>query len=283
MSNLYFLTTNLFEYPEGEYSSIKILKSINNCDFNLAINQSDTVLKNLCYLKNNSTVENVKNDIFISEQFIKLLSCVAKYWLSITNQEFSNSWLVLQDVLDYLRSIKKFHKKRNLTVNFIEKQFVALESSYPYRLFSSVGIVVDYYKCSVCGLDIDSFECTHLKGELYNGDIAYGIANEILHFDHCALVENPLDKRCAIAIEDNSEQFGVQRSLSEYVNKGRLLPFNFKNIEVISYKKNNPDYIDLPRNSRCYCGSNIKFKKCCITKKMVDHNHYKFIHGELIA
>ncbi|MDY4370012.1 hypothetical protein SNR26_20110 [Pectobacterium brasiliense] len=76
-----------------------------------------------------------------------------------------------------------------------------------------------------------------MKGELYNGGIAYGIANKILHFDHCALVENPLDKRCAIAIEDNSEQFGVQKNLSEYMNNGKLPPFGFKNIEIISYKK----------------------------------------------
>jgi len=283
VSDLYFLKTNSFEYPDGECLSTEILTSINRCDFNIAINQADAFLRKLSDLKGSSTVEKVKSDIFISEQFIKLLSYVAKYWLAITRQEFSNSWLVLQDILDYLRCIKKFHKKRNLVVNFIEKQFIALESSYPYRLFSSVGIVVDYYKCSVCGLDIDSFECTHLKGELYNGEIAYGIANRILHFDHCALVENPLDKRCAIPIEDNSEQFGVQKDLSEYVNKGKLPPFGFKNIEIISYRKDNPDYIDLPRNAPCFCGSNIKFKKCCISKKMIEHKHFEFIHGQLFA
>ncbi|MDG0802561.1 hypothetical protein [Pectobacterium polaris] len=91
MSNLYFLKTNLFEYPDGECSSIEILTSINRCDFNIAINQTDAFLRKLSDLKGSSTVEAVKNDIFISEQFIKLPSCVAKYWLAITSQGFSNS------------------------------------------------------------------------------------------------------------------------------------------------------------------------------------------------
>jgi len=280
---LYFLKTNSFECPDGEYFSIEILTLVNQCDFNTAINQADIFLLKLSELKKISSVEEVKNDIFISEQFIKLLSYVAKYWLAITNQEFSDSWLVLQDVLDYLRSIKKFHEKRNVVVNFIEKQFIALESSYPYQLFSSIGVVVDYYKCSVCGSDIDSFECEHLKGELYNGEVAYGVANKILHFDHVALVEDPLDKRCAVAIDDNSEQFGVQMNMSEYINKGKLQPFSFKNIEAISYKKNNPDYVNLPRNARCFCGSDLKFKKCCISKRKIEHKHFEFIHGQLIA
>lgn len=280
---MYFLKTNSFEYSDSEYYSLAILRSINQCEFNLAINTADIFLAKLNELKGTYSLEEVKNDIFISEQFIKLLSCVAKYWLAITSQKFSNSWLVLQDVLDYLRSIKKFHEKRNLVVNFIEKQFIALESSYPYQLFSSIGIVVDYYKCSVCGCDLDSFECEHLKGELYNGNVAYGIANKILHFDHVALVEKPLDKRCVIAIEDNSEQFGVQMNLSKYINKAKLQPFSFKNIEVISYKKNNPDYVNLPRNARCFCGSNLKFKKCCLSKKTIEHKHFEFIHGQLIA
>jgi len=283
VSSLYFLKTNSFEYPGGECLSIEILKSINSCNFNIAINQVDDLLLKLSELKSISSTESVKNDIFISEQFIKLLLHVAKYWLAITNQKFSNSWLVLQDVLDYLRSIKKFHEKRNLVVNFIEKQFIALESSYPYQLFSSTGIVVDYYKCSVCGNDIDSFGCEHLKGELYNGEVAYGIANKILHFDHVALVENPLDKRCAISIEDSSEQFAVQMNMSEYITKAKLKPFSFKKIEIISYKKNNPDYINLPRNALCFCGSNIKFKKCCISKNQVEHKHFEFIHGQLIT
>ncbi|SFU07507.1 SEC-C motif-containing protein [Pseudoalteromonas sp. DSM 26666] len=279
---MYFLKTNSFHYPDSECISIKILTFINECDFSEAIEQANAFLSKLSYLKANSKVEKVKNDIFISEQFIKLLLYVAKYWLAITEQKFSDSWLVLQDILDYLRSIKKFHKENNLTVSFLEEQFIALESSYPYRLFSSVGIVVDHYNCSVCGLDIDSFECLHLKGELYNGDIAYGIANKILHFDHLALVENPLDKRCAIPIEDNSELFRVQKNMSKYIDKGKLLPFGFKNIETISYKKNNPDYIDLPRNTLCFCGSNIKFKKCCISKKTIEHKHFEFIHSQLI-
>lgn len=211
---MYFLKANSFEYPDGEGLSIEILKSINSCNFNIAINQADALLLKLSELKSNSLSESVKNDIFISEQFIKLLLHIAKYWLAIANQNFSNSWVILQDILDYLRSIKKFHEKRNLVVNFIEKQFIALESSYPYRIFCSTGFVVDYYKCSVCGNDIDSFDCAHLKGELYNGEIAYGIANKILHFDHIALVENPLDKRCVISIEDSSEQFAVQMNMS---------------------------------------------------------------------
>lgn len=280
---MYFLKSDSFKYPEGDRFTVEILTAINESDFNLALSQSDICLQKLNYLKENESEAAIKNDIYIAEQFFKLLSCVARYWISILANEFSNSWIILQDILDYLRSLKKFHNKENRTASYIEKQFLALEATYPYQIFSSVGIVVDYYKCSVCGLDIDSFECAHLKGELYNGDIVYGIANEILHFDHCALVDNPLDKRCVITIDDSSEQFAVQSDLSKYIYKASITPFGFKNIEIIRFKKTNPKYVDLSRNSLCFCGSNLKFKKCCISLHRIEHKHFEFIDGRLIT
>lgn len=38
----------------------------------------------------------------------------------------------------------------------------------------SVGCAVEETRCSICGRDINSMECTHHKGEKYNGNICYG-------------------------------------------------------------------------------------------------------------
>ena len=38
----------------------------------------------------------------------------------------------------------------------------------------SVGCAVEETRCSICGKDINSIECSHHKGEIYNGSTCYG-------------------------------------------------------------------------------------------------------------
>lgn len=70
-----------------------------------------------------------------------------------------------------------------------------LEKLYPYNVFVSVGVIIDQFECSICGLDIYSESCPHLPGELYRRVVARAVVKEIVGFDHVALVTDPADKR----------------------------------------------------------------------------------------
>ncbi len=267
------------KYIDAIHEILKCIDDKNYVEVNLLISTS---LSTLSVKKSRLDDESQKNQLFLYEQVFKFLESNSHYWNSIINDEFSESWNKLQDCLDYIRRIKKFSSTENLLISFFEKQLVALEETYPYTLFSSVGMVVDMYKCSLCGLDIDSLDCPHMVGELYAGEIAYGIAQgEGSYLDHVAITENPQDKRCVLnSFENNSYQFAVQRQLAEYIKDDKMKPLDFHEVSKIYYKMGNPDYKKLNRNASCFCGSDKKFKSCCINKQTVDAVHFEFIRNK---
>lgn len=214
------------------------------------------------------------NDLFVIDKFIDFLECHTFLWENILNKRFSESWISLQNSLDCLRLIKKFS---SIEVSFFEDQLIAIEGLYPYTIFSSMGLIVDRYDCSICGNDIDSFECEHIQGNLYAGVLAYGRARNILEIDHFSLVEYPKDKRCVIQYDNSSQHFRVVAELSSKVARNQISILGLCGVTTKSLKVINQEFVATERNAPCYCGSNNKFKKCCINKKFVDFTHYEFV------
>lgn len=218
--------------------------------------------------------EEFLNDLFVINRCADLLAAYLKLWEEIIGGKFSSSWCSLQDAMDAIRPIKKFSK---LDVSFFEDQLTVLENAYPYRIFASVGIIVDRFVCNICGHDIDALECPHIAGELYSGTLAVGIAQNIVSLDHVSMVENPEDKRCVVSYDDESEHFRLVRYLSNTLQTKKVRISDFRHVELSSQVISNPDYVALGRNEKCFCGSGIKFKKCCIAKTEFQRNHFRFV------
>lgn len=218
--------------------------------------------------------EAVLNDLYVLGRFVKLIERYGLLWDTIVARQFSASWSYVQDVLDLLRLIKRFS---SLDVSFFENQILELEEAYPYNVFFSIGATVRYFECSICGRDIDSDQCLHVKGQLYRGEMAYGIAREMGHLDHISAVPNPDDKRCVVVYEDTAQQFALIRYISELVSSRKLRPLEFDRVDWSKRKHRNPAFAALGRNERCACGSGRKFKHCCIAKKEVEVDHAEVI------
>jgi hypothetical protein len=213
-------------------------------------------------------------DLFALESYASFLDAYRTLWERIVQQQFSASWSALQDALDYLRVIKRFS---SLQLGVFEDQLLELEKLYPYKLFLSVGITVEGFDCSICGADVDSPECPHLRGRLYKGVMAKAIARDVTAIDHIAMVANPEDKRCVISYEDSSEQFRLVRFLASLLLAGRCHPLSFSHLRMSKRRLLNPDYVKLGRNDRCFCGSGKKFKRCCELKRYVENDHVDIV------
>ncbi|MCZ6803133.1 MAG: hypothetical protein O7D86_04165 [Proteobacteria bacterium] len=101
-------------------------------------------------------------------RIVDLLSCYSTLWKKLTRQEFTSSWDSLQDSLDLLRLIKKFlDEEAYNNFRFFEYQLKQLERLYPYHYFFSMGATINWVECNICGKDMDSMDCDHLRGELY--------------------------------------------------------------------------------------------------------------------
>ncbi len=228
--------------------------------------------------------DEVLNEVYVLNRIVDLLGSYSTTWRNIAEAKFANSWGSLQGTLDHLRSVKKF-SNGNCTriVDFFENQLIELEKLYPYNVFFSMGAKVDWFECSLCGKDIDSLECEHVKGELYRGKLAYGIAKNIGYIDHVGVVKYPADKCCVVQYDDDGSQFQMVRYLSGLLTSRKLKPLSFHHLEFSKRMEKNPEFKKLPRNEICFCGSGKKFKKCCIDKKFVEFDHIDIMPREINA
>lgn len=276
-----FITSEVeFLYRKSKPSIKKLLYFLNHLSFQECREQIDQLKNDLTIAKKEykSSHEEVLNEFYVLSRFVDMLSSYCDLWMKIIKMEFSSSWNSLQDALDQLRQVKKFSSRdTNQDISFFENQLLELEKLYPYNVFCSVGITVEWFACSICGKDIDTFDCPHTKGELYQGQMAYGIAHNIIETDHVAMVKHPADKRCVVVYDDNGKQFKLIRFLSELITTNKLQPFDFGELQFSKKKVKNHEFQKKERNSPCYCGSGKKFKKCCISKEYVDGDHVDIV------
>ena len=220
-----------------------------------------------------NSADEVLNDIFVLEKYALLFEGYGRIWQQISSSQYSESWDSLQSVFDMVRIIRRFS---NIDISAVEDQLYALETAYPYNMFFSMGAVVEWFKCSICEEDMDTFSCVHRKGELYRGEMAYGIAMNV-RFDHVAIVGNPVDKRCVVSYPNESSHFDVVRYIGELFFNKKLLVSEFGGIFWGKRKIKNPEYRHLKRNDQCYCNSGRKFKRCCIGKNFIEQDHAQII------
>ncbi len=223
---------------------------------------------------NSDGPEELINDLYVIEKYLDFLQQYGQVWRLVSQREFGNSWHRLQDCLDSLRLIRKFS---GIDILQFEAQLLTLEKCYPYNVFFSIGASVDHFECSVCGNDIDSFECVHRKGELYSGRMAYGIARNITNFNHIAMVDQPADKRCVVSYADDGPQFKLLRFLSELLNSRAIPVLQFGRLEFSKRLVPNPEHRKLARNEPCYCRSGKKFKSCCSAQAFMEIDHVDIV------
>lgn len=218
--------------------------------------------------------EPLLNDLYVLDRYCDFLSSYHELWHKILNLKFSESWDSLQNALSLLRLIKRFS---DVDIRFFEAQLIELERTYPYTIFLSIAVTAERLECSICGLDIDSEQCPHMRGHLYNGVMASAIIRDITHMDHVAMVPHPEDKRCVIKYDDTAEQFKLIRYLSTLIATKKFQILDFGYLRFSKENRPNPDFRKLGRNDPCFCGSGKKFKKCCIASEYVEGDHVDLI------
>lgn len=221
-----------------------------------------------------STQESYLNDLYVLDRYLQFLCSYGALWERIHDQKFADSWVCLQDCLDLLRVLKRFS---DIHESFFEVQLTELEKMYPYEIFFSTGMIVEGLECSICGFDVDSDQCSHIRGQLYAGKMASAIVQKVVQIDHGSLVRNPMDKRCVVQYEDTGHQFNVIRYLSNLLIAKQCLISDCWHLTHSKRQMRNPDYQKLGRNDPCYCDSGKKFKRCCISKEYVEQDHVNIV------
>lgn len=221
------------------------------------------------------------NHLFVVAEFLFMLRDYSLYWGKVFERDFVGSWNTLQDIQDRLRILKKFCGATLMPyIKATEKQVVAIEKLYPYKIFASSEIIVSDVKCSICGKNIESLDCSHISGELYSGKMAYGIVGKIEAVNAIALVEHPADKRCVIQLENTEENFLAVAKLSDLIRDRTISPWQVAGTRESRRRMKIDELNGLQHDDRCPCRSGKTFQECCLPLGYVEVPHIDILLSE---
>jgi hypothetical protein len=208
--------------------------------------------------------ERLANSQIVFRNYFLLFCHLSSYFSLLQKRNYKVSWSALQDCFDDLRFVGKYLEiEERKEMPDIYKLLEAYEALYPYKVFFSSEYIISKSHCSICGKSMQSLSCPHIKGNLYWGDIALDIVDEIEEFQDACLVEYPEDKRCIIELSDDnrseSDQFA---KLGQFLELKQPFLQQFS-ITTVMETRQRTDIVKVGRNDPCSCGSGIKFKKCC--------------------
>lgn len=208
---------------------------------------------------------------------------LARYFTLLQEKQYKESWTLLQDCIDGIKFVGKYvdeHRRKELPG--IYNLLLCYERLYPYKAFVSSEYIISKSHCSICGKSLQGLSCTHIKGNIYRGEVAIEIIDEIKEFQAACLVSHPEDKRCIIELaDDNRSESEKFLKLEQFLNLG--LPF-LQHFQITTKIENRQkkDIIKVGRNEPCSCGSGKKFKRCCGKELYYEHERNLISPGERI-
>ena len=242
----------------------KRIASKNYSDIFKEYNECNELFKSIIDIAKNKGDEQLANSAQVFKYYFLLFCDLGTYFKMLENKEYHNSWNKLQDCIDDARCVGKFTEMVNRQeVPSILNLLRSYESLYPYCVFSSSEYIITHSHCSICGKSMQSLECPHIKGNLYWGEFAVEVIDEIKEFQAVCLVSHPENKRCVIELSDDTR---TEREKFQKLDQFLELGQNFLRDFIITTRIENrirQDIRIVGRNESCSCGSGVKFKKCC--------------------
>lgn len=156
----------------------------------------------------------VQEAIIISEEMIKkgdgdsanaslsimanIISIKCKFLMLIAlkNDDPNKAWDYLIDAQRYGIIAMRAHKIGDILGPYVETLYLIEKIIFPPQQFTSVGIIVSRFRCSICGIEYG--ECEHLERKAYMGKICKKIVEDPDHITEITLVEEPASKKCRV-------------------------------------------------------------------------------------
>ncbi len=239
------------------YDAIKAIDRLRFDDARDLLNEAEDAVDDKTDLPD---TEDAWADWFVLCRTVDAGRAYAEAWEKIARRAYRQAWDRLQDALDCARLVHKFS---DLRLRRFAKQLPHLEEAFPYTLFGSIGAIYRKCECSLCGKDIDSPECPHIRGELYRGRLAVAIVREVTCIDHIGIVTEPEDKRCVVEGTFTESDYWLLDTIAHDLVSGKMTPSQFSHLIQARRILECGDPPVTARNSRCPCGSGKKYKTCC--------------------
>lgn len=227
-----------------------------------------------------SVKEELSKKCLLYESVIRIQYNYLKLYKLILKDKHENAWSYIIDIENELNLIKPylFEDFSKYKLDSIEDKITKIQTLFPYKLFFSAGYTVENYKCSICGKTITlRNRCEHKKGNIYNGRWCYWIKQNIINFDHVAVVFNPKNKKC-IPTNINGERldFSLVNELVTHLHK----PYLNWDLKWTKIRHPHDFFKDVKGTDNCPCDSGLLYKDCCLKEHGVLRPHVEFDLGK---
>ncbi|MBQ5995540.1 MAG: SEC-C domain-containing protein [Clostridia bacterium] len=273
----YFLDNKALESANQICNELNKIKSkITNTDYSSSYefyhNCSDLFaqIEETAHQKNDEKLANAQ---LVFRSYFLLFCDLSAYFNLLSQKEYRKSWDKLQDCLDKIKFVRKYINTNRFETDDLYSLLVNYESLYPFSVFFSSDYVISKSHCSICGKSMLSPDCTHIKGNIYWGEMAKECVDEI-EFKSVSIVDHPDDKRCVVEKKDDkrSEEEKFLK-LHQFISLKQPFLQQFTVSAREGYKKDET-IKGVGRNDLCPCGSGKKFKKCCGRNIYKEHIYY---------
>lgn len=225
--------------------------------------------------------QDIAKEIWCLETILNIQHWYADAFNKIKAGEFYDAWVLLERIEIAFCNLEKHHDVVNdgYFTSEIFKHTEQFQSLYPYRLFISPGAIHKKKSCSVCGSKISIRNgCSHEKGEIYNGEMCHHVVEEV-RFLELSVVPNPVQKYSVMWLMKDGEQIdNYDYSNVAYVAAGLQKPYDGWDLQWTMIREPHSQYRGVGRNDRCPCGSNKKYKHCCLKTEGVLKPHARVIY-----
>ena len=220
---------------------------------------------------------------FLFKVYYDLIIAISNFWKLCDNADYQDAWSFLQDALGTVRTLNRFiDNESQLSIDKISKYLSQIEILYPYVNFCSIEYITKKMTCSICKRSPYNPECNHITGDLYWGEMAIHVVEEI-EGRGLGITKNPADKSCVILmdIDKNKLETSPFKRIHFFIKNSKF-PLRDFDLLLTGRKLSRTIYNGWPEESLCPCGSGKKFKDCCFSKEFILTPHYVLVFKEAI-
>ena len=199
----------------------------------------------------------------------------------IASSHFKEGWDLLERCQIEINSLDKhFNEQGNeFGIEHIRVHSSQLRGAYPFRIGFSPGVLRKRIRCSICNFQLSlRRRCNHVNGEIYDGEMCHNIIEQakILHI---SLVDNPRHQYAVIFPEgsDDTRLSHLKELMCSLGTPWRCWDCTQETRRTYPTKNS-----QVRRNEPCPCGSDRKYKRCCLSKETVSPHCQIFI-GEIVG
>ena len=191
----------------------------------------------------------------------------------LRSDKFYGGWCTLERCEVLLRHLRQHYHPihDSFGIDHMERHLVRIQDLFPYVCFFSPAYLALEAECSVCTARMTlRGGCEHRIGEIYAGRACHRIIKN-MEVSEISIVTNPAQKY-SVAFAG-----GFNYGAVHYTISGLRSPWSRWSYDRSKIKTDNELYPSTGRNDPCPCGSEKKYKRCCIGKKgMKEHVRVHF-------